>query len=243
MNESRFTGKAQYYAKYRPSYPTVLADRLYELTHAENVADIGAGTGKFTEKLLAKPWRITAVEPNADMCRELLKCVGGRAEIVTVSAEDTGLAAHSFGLITAAQSFHWFDAEKFRKECKRLLTADGRLAVIWNSRYMGEITEGRDEIFRRYCPEYSDKSRPKDKADDFLRNEYFSSVEVFQTETPVMLTREQFIGDALSRSFAPRENDECCGAFVEELRALFDLHHRYGKVTVSYKTTCYTGKF
>ena len=86
MNEDKFTGKAAIYAKYRPSYPTAVVDRLYELTHAANVADIGAGTGKFTEKLLLKPWNVTAVEPNTDMCRELLKCVGGRAEIVIASA-------------------------------------------------------------------------------------------------------------------------------------------------------------
>ena len=79
MNENRFTGKAGYYAKFRPSYPAAVVDRLYNLTHAENVVDIGAGTGKFTEKLIAKPWRVTAVEPNADMCRELLKCVGGNS--------------------------------------------------------------------------------------------------------------------------------------------------------------------
>ena len=121
MNEDKFTGKAAIYPKYRPSYPTAVVDRLYELTHAANVADIGAGTGKFTEKLLLKPWNVTAVEPNTDMCRELLKCVGGRAEIVMASAENTGLPEHSFELITAAQAFHWFDEEKFRDECRRML--------------------------------------------------------------------------------------------------------------------------
>ena len=73
MNEEKFTGKADVYAKYRPSYPTAVVDRLYKLTNADKVADVGAGTGKFTEKLLQKPWSVTAVEPNTDMCRELLK--------------------------------------------------------------------------------------------------------------------------------------------------------------------------
>lgn len=250
MNESRFTGKAQYYAKYRPSYPAAVVDRLYELTHAENVADIGAGTGKFTERLIAKPWRVNAVEPNADMCRELLKCVGGKAEIVTASAEDTGLPAHSFGLITAAQAFHWFDKNRFREECKRLLTPDGRVAIVFNSRLNGAISEERDEIYMKYCPAFAERSghvgKRSDKDGDldlFLRNEYFSSVDVFKMETPVVMTREHFIGDTLSRSYAPRESDECYNDFVSELRALFDRSHKYGKVAVSYTTTCYTGKF
>lgn len=248
MNENRFTGKAGYYAKFRPSYPTAIVDRLYELTHAENVADIGAGTGKFTEKLLSKPWTITAVEPNTDMCRELLKCVGGKAEIVMASAENTGLPAHSFGLITAAQAFHWFDENKFREECKRLLTQDGRVAIVFNSRMNGEISQQRDEIFRKFCPDFAANRgrmgiRSEEAGDAFLRNEYFSSVEVFQMETPVMMTREQFIGNSLSRSYSPVEGDANYNAFITELRALFDRLHKYGKVTVSYKTTCYTGKF
>ena len=248
MNENRFTGKAGYYAKYRPSYPTALVDRLYELTHAENVADIGAGTGKFTEKLIAKPWNVTAVEPNTDMCRELLKCVGGKAEIVTASAEDTGLPEHSFGLITSAQAFHWFDENKFREECKRLLTPDGRVAIIFNSRMNGAITEQRDEIFRKYCPEFANRrshmgNRSEAEGDAFLRNEYFSSVEVFTMDTPIMMTREQFIGNSLSLSYSPTESDPNYNAFITELRALFDRYHRYGKVTISYKTNCYAGKF
>ena len=248
MNEEKFTGKADVYAKYRPTYPTAVVDRLYKLTNADKVADIGAGTGKFTEKLLQKPWSVTAVEPNTDMCRELLKCVGGRAEIVMASAENTGLPEHSFGLITTAQAFHWFDGEKFREECKRLLTPDGRLAIVFNSRMNGEITERRDEIFMKYCPAFAERSghvgkRSEKDGDLFLRNEYFSSVDVFKMETPVVMTREHFIGDALSRSYAPRESDDCYKDFVAELRALFDRSHRYGKVAVSYTTTCYTGKF
>ena len=248
MNEEKFTGKAQVYAKYRPSYPSAVVDRLYELTHADNVADIGAGTGKFTEKLLQKPWSVTAVEPNTDMCRELLKCVGGRAEIVMASAESTGLPEHSFGLITTAQAFHWFDAERFREECKRLLIPDGRLAIVFNSRMNGDITRQRDQIFMNYCPNFAERSghvgkRSEEDGDKFLRNEYFSSVDVFKMETPVVMTREHFIGDALSRSYAPAEGDERYDDFVADLRALFDRSHKYGKVAVSYTTTCYTGKF
>lgn len=248
MNENRFSGKARYYAEFRPSYPTVVVDRLFETTHAERVADIGAGTGKFTQKLLAKPWSVTAVEPNADMCRELLHCVGGKAEIVAASAEDTGLPAHSFGLITAAQAFHWFDENKFREECKRLLTPDGRLAIIFNSRLNGAISVERDEIFRRYCPDFANRRghmgvRSEAEGDKFLRNEYFSSVEVFQMDNPVIMTREQFIGNSLSMSYSPDESSPYLKPFVDEIRALFDKHHKYGKIAISYKTTCYAGKF
>lgn len=247
MNEEKFTGKAGYYAKYRPSYPAVVVDRLYNLTHAEAVADIGAGTGKFTEKLLTKPWQVTAVEPNLDMCRELMRTVAGKAEICTGTAENTGLPSNSFGLITTAQAFHWFDENKFREECKRLLTPDGRLAIVFNSRYQGDIMPEREGICRKYCPLFGARGhvgiRSEEEGDSFLRNEYFTSVEVFKIENPVMMTREHFIGDALSRSYSPREGDENFQPFVKELLELFDKWHRYGKISVSYTTTCYAGKF
>ena len=60
MNENKFTGKAELYSKYRPSYSEKLIDWLYEMTNAETVADIGAGTGIFTSALLKKPWSVTA---------------------------------------------------------------------------------------------------------------------------------------------------------------------------------------
>ena len=44
MNEEKFTGKADVYDKFRPSYPAKLIDWLYEKTQAKTVADIGAGT-------------------------------------------------------------------------------------------------------------------------------------------------------------------------------------------------------
>lgn len=73
MNENKFTGKAELYSKYRPSYPEKLIDWLYDMTNAEAVEDIGAGTGIFTSALLKKPWSVTAVEPNSDMLSVLKK--------------------------------------------------------------------------------------------------------------------------------------------------------------------------
>ena len=36
---------------------------------------------------------------------------------------------HSIDIVTAAQAFHWFDIEKFREECRRILirTSDSGL--------------------------------------------------------------------------------------------------------------------
>lgn len=247
MNEDKFSGKADNYDKYRPSYPSELIDWLYALTRAESVADIGAGTGKFTEKLLEKPWRVTAVEPNDDMLGKLRGNFPDLS-VAQASAEDTGLPAHSFGLVTTAQAFHWFDEERFREECSRLLTEGGRFAIVFNSRCSEEISAARDRVCEEYCTAFANRNghmgkRSAEEGDRFLRNEYFSAVEVFERDNPVVLTREQFLGDTLSRSYAPRKNDECYAAFVEEIGAVFDEYQKNGLVSVSYTTTCYAGTF
>ncbi|MBQ8171921.1 MAG: class I SAM-dependent methyltransferase [Oscillospiraceae bacterium] len=246
MNEQKFTGKADNYDKYRPSYPDSLLEWLYNNTCALNVADIGAGTGKFTACLTKKPWNITAVEPNSDMLEKLRHNLPG-ITVVQASAENTGLAAASFGLITVAQAFHWFDKERFRTECRRLLKKDGKLAIIWNERSKTGMSAERDAVCMKYCGAFhsghvfTGDSRFDGDGDSFLRNEFFTELEYFSEMYHVPMTKEAFIGDILSRSYALSESDECFNNFMAELEAVFEKYQKGGLVTAEYKTTCYLG--
>ena len=246
MNEERFTGKADIYDKFRPSYPDALIDFLYENARCDTVADIGAGTGKFTRCLLKKTWSVIAVEPNADM-REKLSDIEG-ISVVDAPAEETTLESHSVGLVTVAQAFHWFDEERFKAECKRILTTGGQLAVIFNIRnYDGcEISSVRDEICQRYCGAFHSGhvgKRSNEEGDLFLKKEYFSEVKVFRCGNDVETDMNRFIGDTLSRSYALREGDKDFKAFTQELENAFMKYSHNGKVTVKYNTMCYLGKF
>lgn len=247
MNEQKFSGKADNYDKYRPSYPDELLQWLTERAGKRTV-DIGAGTGKFTACLVRHGFDVTAVEPNTDMLEKLHK---NHPDIsaVQASAEDTGLPAHSFQLVTAAQAFHWFDKQRFRDECQRLLTDDGRLAVVWNERSKDGFEAERDSICMKYCGAFhsghvfTGYDRSDGDGDSFLRNEYFAVVEYFSQDYFVPMSREAYIGDILSRSYALSEGDEHYAAFISELNGVFDRYQRGGFVTAKYKSTCYLGKF
>lgn len=246
MNEQKFTGKADLYEKYRPSYPNELIDFLYENAGCDNVADIGAGTGKFTRCLLQKPWRVTAVEPNADMRSKLSEIEG--ITVVDAPAENTGLAANSVGLVTVAQAFHWFDEELFKAECKRILTDGGQLAIVYNERnYDGcEISRVRDEICQKYCGQFHSGhvgKRSSEEGDSFLKNEYFSKVEFFCRENDIELDIKRFVGDTLSRSYALKSDDKDFKAFTRELENAFIKFSHNDKVTIKYNTMCYLGQF
>ena len=92
-NIGKFSGKADDYARYRPSYPTELIDYLYETAQTDSAADIGAGTGIFTRLLMNKPWKVTAVEPNADMLRKILSHKD--ISVINGTAEHTGPVSYT----------------------------------------------------------------------------------------------------------------------------------------------------
>ena len=67
-NTKLFSGKSNYYAASRPSYPAEALEWLFRhCPGAEKVVDIGAGTGIFTRVLLDYFDNVSALEPNADM--------------------------------------------------------------------------------------------------------------------------------------------------------------------------------
>ncbi len=246
MNEQKFTGKAELYEKFRPSYPDELIDFLYENACCEAVADIGAGTGKFTRCLLKKPWQVTAVEPNADMRGKLAE-IGG-ITVVDALAEDTGLADNSVGLVTAAQAFHWFDRKKFSAECKRILCDGGKLAVVWNDFVKEGLAARQSELCEKYSIELQIKKAAGDdsykrESDELLRGKYFKSVEVAEYTGERVFDRESFIGETLSRSHAPRKGQQHYEPFVNELNNLFSEYESGGRAAVKTNTVCYLGSF
>lgn len=245
MNEEKFSGRAEFYDRYRPSYPDALIDWLYEKTRAEAVADVGAGTGKLTVCLTKKPWRVTAVEPNADMLARLKENVP-EARIIQASAEHTGIEANSVDLVTVAQAFHWFDERAFREECLRILTPRGRLSILWNERTECALSREWSEICARFCEkDLVDATRKlsSDVLDRFLREEYFSSVEYFRADNPIRMDRDRFLGDMLSRSYALKEGDPNYSRFLGALNDAFTKYERNGIAEIPYRTVCYLGRF
>jgi len=70
--KKRFSKRAGYYSRYRPSYPDSLLRFLEQelcFSEASVVADVGSGTGMLSEVLLKNGNRVFRVEPNEDMRR------------------------------------------------------------------------------------------------------------------------------------------------------------------------------
>ena len=151
-----FSSKVADYVASRPDYAPPLFARLRQvctLTSASVVADVGAGTGLFTQGLLDLGCQVVAVEPNAAMRAAADRTLAGRAGYRSVDgkAEAMPLAPSSVNLITAAQAFHWFDIEAARAECLRVLRPRGKIALVWNDRLLTDpLHVALDEVFAMY---------------------------------------------------------------------------------------------
>jgi len=130
-----FARGAETYVTGRPDYPAALDAWLaadLAIGPESCVVELGAGTGKFTARLLSTGASVTAVEPVAEM-RNLIK-PHPSLQIVSGTAENIPVADGSMDAVICAQAFHWFANGRALSEMRRVLKRCGRLGLIWNVR-------------------------------------------------------------------------------------------------------------
>lgn len=131
-----FSKAAQAYSRGRPDYPAETGGWLTDgvgIGPGTRVIDLGAGTGKFTTRLVDSGATVLAVEPVRPMLAELVRTAPGAIPVIG-SATDIPLADASVDVVVCAQAFHWFATTAALDEIHRVLRPDGRLALIWNLR-------------------------------------------------------------------------------------------------------------
>lgn len=123
-----FSGHANAYARYRPDYPAELFTYLATLTPRREVAlDCATGSGQAAVGLAAHFSLVVASDGSVSQLQNAER----HAHVAYVAnlAEQPALKDGSVDLVVAAQAAHWFDHERFYPEVKRVLRADGALAL------------------------------------------------------------------------------------------------------------------
>jgi len=240
----RFSDRVEAYVKFRPGYPDELVQTLLQKTSPRTVADVGSGTGIFTRLLLDQELNVFAVEPNANMRHAAEVLFSGYAYFTSVdaSAERTGLAEHSVDLITAAQAFHWFNNTATRTEFRRILKADGKLALIWNKRKVSHpFQQAYDAILKTYAPEYGVVNHMNLSETDIA--EFFDDghMEVLRFDNCQQLTFPGLLGRLKSSSYCPAETSPQYPSLVAELAALFEQFAVNDMIDFQYDTQLYFG--
>ncbi|BDZ49510.1 putative methyltransferase [Frondihabitans sucicola] len=127
-----FGSAADVYERGRPGYPAEAVDWLLP-AGAQNVVDLGAGTGKLTRLLVERVPDVTAIEPSAGMREQLIRNVPG-VQVLPGSAERLPIDGATADAVLAAQAWHWVDPERAVPEVARVLKPGGVLGLLWNIR-------------------------------------------------------------------------------------------------------------
>ena len=247
-NTQRFSNRVDNYVKYRPSYPIEIISFLEKkIGFNKNfvIADIGSGTGILSEMFLKNGNVVFGIEPNKPMrnkAEELLmnyhsfKSIDGTAEQTTLENAD-------ISLITAAQAFHWFDAEKTKQEFKRILKPNGYCCLIWNERLNNsDFLKAYEQLLKDYSTDYTkvDHKNIDDKkieaffSPNIVLKKFFSNKQVFDFES--------LKGRLLSSSYAPDEYHPKHNDMLIHLKNIFDSFNQNNQVQFDYETKVYLGR-
>lgn len=246
-NTNRFTGLASHYRSGRPTYPPALVTYLYTtagLTPTDAIADIGAGTGIWSEALLRQGNTVYSVEPNDDMRHMAAATLQAysKAHIIKGTAEETTLPDHAVAWVTAAQAFHWFDPVLFRRECQRILQEKGKAALIWNIRdQSAPVHQDSYAIYQTYCPNFKGFHNGLMHDDSRIQTFFGGPYTYITFDNPIVYTEDTFIQRHLSNSYSLRPTDEHYDSFITALQQLFHRYEIQGVVTMPCQTVAYIG--
>jgi ubiquinone/menaquinone biosynthesis C-methylase UbiE len=142
-----FSGDADRYVAYRPTYPVELFAYLASLAPACDLAcDCATGNGQAALGLTPHFRSIVAI----DASRQQLKLAPLHARIIYLLAlaDRTPLPDSSVDLVTVATAFHWLDFPRFFGEVRRVAKRDGILAV-WGYK-LPIVSQEVDTIILRF---------------------------------------------------------------------------------------------
>ena len=243
-----FSGKVADYAAARPDYPAPLFETLIAtcgLTDKAVIADLGSGTGLLTQGFLQRGFRVFAVEPNDAMRSAGDHLLGKFPEYRSIdgSAESIPLESASVDLVTAAQAFHWFDIDRARTECLRILRPTGNVALIWNDRvFEDSLHRALDEIFAEFGGAKRAALVSHEKGRSI--SEFFGSTipKEFSWPHEHRLGEEGLVSLVLSRSYMPARESAAGKEIALRVSELFRKFANADLVSVRYRTVARVGR-
>lgn len=241
----RFSGKGEIYAKARPKYAQGLFEyfsSVMNIPPGSIFADIGSGTGIFTRQLLDCGYKVFAVEPNDDMRSKAEEKLSVDDKFVSVcgSDGDTKLSDNSVDFVTAAQAFHWFDADAFKAECRRILRPNGKIIIVYNSRNeSADCTKALAALRRKYNSDFHGFSNgmSEGRCIDFFGGD----CNIYRADNTQRYTRREYIDRVLSSSYSLKKDDDRFSMYMNEINNIFDAYSKDGIISVPTDTVAYIG--
>ncbi len=233
-NEREFDwGKtSQDYAAYRSGYP----ESFYEVLAAlgigrpgQRILDLGTGTGVLARAFAKRGAAVTGVDIAANQieaAKALAEQQGLDIAFQVGPAEEIDFPAASFDVISAGQSWLYFDASAMIPKVLRLLTGEGCLVIthlLWLA-HKDRIAKRSEELVLKYNPDwggagYQGTMPPVAP----WSREHFALRTFHMMEAPLEFTREAWQGRIrASRGIGASLSDEAVQKFDAEHRKLLE---------------------
>lgn len=161
-NSIDFGKTAQDYARHRAGFPVELFPRLASYgigLPGQRILDLGTGTGSLARGFARAGATVTGLdlaEPLLGEARQLDQAAGVSIAYAVAPAEETGLPASSFDVVSAGQCWHWFDRPRAAEEAHRLLVPGGSVAIVhfdWIP-LPGNVVEMTEKLIQAHNPRW-----------------------------------------------------------------------------------------
>ena len=243
-----FGKTASDYGRFRAGYPIELYRRLEAFgvgSSGQRILDLATGTGFLSREFARRGCAVTGLDLSIPLMREAQR-LDHEAKVtssyVRAQAEVLPSGNGSFDLVTAGQSWHWFERDRAAAEAYRVLKPGGRLLIAhfdWVS-LPGNVVEATEALIVKHNPDWKLGGGtpgiypywPRDVALAGFRN-----IETFSFDVMAPYTHEGWRGRIrASAGIAAQLSPEQVKAFDDELAQLLDTRFAGDPMAVHHRT-------
>jgi SAM-dependent methyltransferase len=150
------------YGRYRAGFPDEFFDRLVRngiVSPPCSVLDLGTGTGTVARGLALRGCEATGLDPSTNLLAEARRIdaeLSVNVRYVEGRAEELPFGYSTFDLVTAGQSWHWFERARAAAEAYRVLKPGGRIAIAhfdWVP-LRGNVVDATEQLIMKHNPQW-----------------------------------------------------------------------------------------